>query len=110
MHVVQQLKLLEQLFAPNRIEIEIEIHSCEGKGMIKKNARGDMDVADLTTVRFVGLDVDSTVGIPQAESPVLATAEAVVAISIEPHRQHRPFVPFQHARFIHRQVGPTRHL
>lgn len=69
-----------------------------------------MDVADLTTVRFVGLDVDSTVGIPQAEGPVLATAETVVAISIEPHRQNCPFVPFQHARFVHWQVGPTRHL
>lgn len=75
----------------------------------REKIRGDVDIADLTTVWFVGLDVNPTVGIPQLESPVLATAEAVVAICIKPHRQNRPFVPLQHARFIHWQLGPTRH-
>lgn len=133
-HTIYQLKLLKQLDStvPNKNEKEkmtpiliwrvyqqlyyilINYYQKQKLNLEDRErgrkVRGDVDIADLTTVWFVGLDVNRTVGIPQPESAILATAEAVVAISIEPHRQHRSFVPLQHARFILWQLGPTRHL
>lgn len=76
----------------------------------ERKVRGDVNVAYFSTVWFVGLDVNPTVGIPEAESAILAAAQAVVAISVEPHGQHRSFVPLQHTRLIHWQLGPTLHL
>lgn len=52
-----------------------------------------MDIADFTAVRLVGLDVQSTVGIPQPYGAVFAAAQAILAIRVEPRRQYRPFVP-----------------
>lgn len=48
--------------------------------------RGDVDVADFTAVGFVGLDVDPTVGVPEADGAVFAAAQAVVPVGVEPRR------------------------
>lgn len=45
-----------------------------------------MDVADFPAVGFVGLDVDATVGVPEANGAVFAATEAVVAVAVEPGR------------------------
>lgn len=57
-----------------------------------------MDVADLAAVGLVGLDVDAAVGVPEADGAVLAAAEAVVAVAVEPGGQHRALVSPEHAR------------
>lgn len=63
-----------------------------------------MDIADFTAVRFVGLDVQSTVGIPEAYGAVFAAAEAILAVGVETRRQDRPFVPPEHASLRPRQA------
>ena len=55
-----------------------------GESQKIEELRGDMDVADFTAMWFVGLNVNATVRIPETNSAVLATAEAVIAIAIEP--------------------------
>lgn len=45
-----------------------------------------MNIADFTAMRFVGLDVNATVGIPEADGAVLAAAQAIIAIGVEPSR------------------------
>lgn len=45
--------------------------------------RGDMNVADLTAMGFVGLDVDATMRVPKANSTVLAAAQAIIAVGVE---------------------------
>jgi len=57
--------------------------------------RGGVDVADLACVGLVGLDVGAGVRVPETEGAVLAAAQAVVAIAVEAHREHRPLVPRQ---------------
>lgn len=64
--------------------------------------RGDVDVADLAAVGFVGLDVDAAMGVPQPEGAVLPAAQAVVAVPVESDGQHRPLVPLEHVRFLPR--------
>jgi len=54
-----------------------------------------VDVADLACVGLVGLDVGAGVRVPETEGAVLAAAQAVVAIAVEAHREHRPLVPRQ---------------
>ena len=51
-----------------------------------------MDVANFAAVGGVRLDVDASVGIPEAERAVLAAGETVVAVPVEARRQHRPLV------------------
>jgi len=57
--------------------------------------RGGVGVADLAGMGFVGLDVGAGVRVPKAEGAVLAAAQAVVAVEVEAHRKHCPFVPRQ---------------
>lgn len=66
-----------------------------------------MDVTDLAPVRLVCLDVDAPVGIPEAEGTVLAAAEAIVPVPVEPDGQNRPLVPLQHVRLLPRQLHPA---
>ena len=63
-----------------------------------------MDIADFTAVGFVGLDVDTTVRIPEAYGTVLAAAEAIITVAVEPRRQYGPFVPFQYVNLLPRQI------
>lgn len=58
--------------------------------------RCDVDIPDFTAVGFVGFDVQSTVGIPEAYGAVFAAAKAILAVGIEARRQHRPFMPPEH--------------
>lgn len=50
----------------------------------RKKVLGDMDVANFTAMGFVGLDVNPTVGIPEAYGTVLAAAQGIIAVGIEP--------------------------
>ena len=65
------------------------------KGHVRAYVRGGVDVADLACVGLVGLDVGAGVRVPETEGAVLAAAQAVVAIAVEAHREHRPLVPRQ---------------
>ena len=42
-----------------------------------------MDVADFTSVGFVGLDVDAMVGIPEAYGTVFAATQTIVSLAVE---------------------------
>ena len=53
-----------------------------------------MDVADFTAVRLVGLDVDPAAGVPEAEGPVLAAAQAVVSVAVKSNGEYGAFVTF----------------
>lgn len=97
----------------NKIKISKHTHTEHVKGSKKiyqkpqKSTRigsvpCDMDIADFTAVRFVGLDVQSTVGIPQAYGAVFAAAKYILAVGVESRRQHRPFVPPEHVRLLPR--------
>ena len=66
--------------------------------------RRDMDVADFATVGLVGLDVDPAVRVPQADRTVLAAAQAVVAVAVEPRRQYGAFVAFKDVCFCPRKL------
>jgi hypothetical protein len=70
--------------------------------------RGGVHVADLAAVGLVGLDEGAGVGVPEADDPVLAAAQAVVPVPIESHRQHRPLVPRQHPGLRPRQPRRRR--
>lgn len=59
-----------------------------------------MDVADFAAVGLVGLDVDATVGVPEADGAVLTAAEAVVAVAVEPGGQNRALVALEHGRLL----------
>ena len=65
------------------------------KGHVRGYVRGGVGVADLAGMGFVGLDVGAGVRVPKAEGAVLAAAQAVVAVAVEAHRKHCPFVPRQ---------------
>lgn len=69
-----------------------------GKGWVRAYVRGGVDVADLAGVGLVGLDEGAGVRVPEAEGAVLAAAQAVVAVAVEPHCEHRPLVPRQRPR------------
>lgn len=43
-----------------------------------------MNISDFAAVRFVGLDVQSTVGIPQSYGAVFAATQAILAVGVEP--------------------------
>ena len=58
-----------------------------------ESVRGNVDVADFAAVGFVGLDMDATVGIPEAYSTVFAATQAIVAVAVEPRRQYGALVP-----------------
>lgn len=47
-------------------------------------------------MRFVGLDVQAAVGIPEANGAVFAAAEAILAVGVEARRQNRTFVAPEH--------------
>lgn len=74
-----------------------------GKGG-RAYVRGRVDVADLAGVGLVGLDVGAGVRVPEAEGSVLAAAQAVVAVAVETHREHRPLVTRQWPRLRPRQM------
>lgn len=63
-----------------------------------------MDVADFTTVRFIGLDVQSTVRIPKPYSTIFATAQAILPIPVKPGSQYCAFVPPEHVSLLPRQI------
>lgn len=42
-----------------------------------------MDIADFAAMGFVGFDVNSTVGIPEAYGTVLAAAQTILAVRVE---------------------------
>ena len=65
------------------------------KGRVRGYVRGGVGVADLAGVGLVGLDMGASVWVPETEGAVLAAAQAVVAITVEAHREHRPLVPRQ---------------
>ena len=44
----------------------------------------DVDIADFTAVGFVGLDMDPTVGIPEAYGPIFAATQAIISVCVEP--------------------------
>lgn len=71
---------------------------------VREYVRGRVHVADLAGVGLVGLDVGAGVRIPEAERAVLAAAQAVVAVPVEPHGQHRPLVTRQRPRLRPRQL------
>lgn len=74
----------------------------------RSGLRGGVDVADLAAVGLVGLDEGAGVGVPEADDPVLAAAQAVVPVPVESHRQDRPLVPRQHPRLRPRQPRRRR--
>lgn len=74
----------------------------------RSGLRGGVHVADLAAVGLVGLDEGAGVGVPEADDPVLAAAQAVVPVPIESHRQHRPLVPRQHPGLRPRQPRRRR--
>lgn len=66
--------------------------------------RGRVHIADLAGVGLVGLDVGAGVRVPEAERAVLAAAQAVVAVPVEPHGQHRSLMARQRPRLRPRQL------
>lgn len=56
-----------------------------------------MNVTNLTAMGFIGLDVDTTMRIPEAEGAVLAAAQAVVSVAVESGSQNCSLVPSKHA-------------
>lgn len=63
-----------------------------------------MDVADFTTVRFIGLDVQSTVRIPKPYSAIFAAAQAIFPIPVKPGSQYCAFMPPEHVSLLPRQI------
>lgn len=63
-----------------------------------------MDIADFAAVGFVGLDMDATVGIPEAYGAVFAATQAIIAVAIEPSSQYGALVPLQHVNLLPRKI------
>ena len=59
-----------------------------------------MNVSDFTAMGLVGLDVKTTMRVPEADRTVLAAAQAVISVSVEPRREYCSFVTFQHVRLL----------
>lgn len=66
--------------------------------------RGDVDIADFAAMGFIGLDMDSTVGIPEAYGTVFAATQAIIAVSVEPHTQYGTVVTLQHVCLLLRKI------
>lgn len=71
----------------------------------EEELRGTVDVADFAAVGFVGLNMDATVGVPEADRAVLAAAEAVVTVAVESGGQNRALMALEHARLLPREVA-----
>lgn len=72
--------------------------------MWESTVRSDVDISNFTAVRFVGLDVNSTVRIPEADGAISPAAQAILAVAIEPRSQNRSLVSSQDARLPLRQL------
>jgi hypothetical protein len=82
-----------------RNEMEKGARAC-----VRAYVRGRVHIADLAGVGLVGLDLGACVRIPEAESAVLAATQAVIAVPVEPHGQHRSLVTRQRPRLRPRQL------
>jgi len=87
-----------------RLRIRCDATTGGWRGGARAYVRGRVRIADLAGVGLVGLDVGAGVRVPEAERAVLAAAQAVVAVPVEPHGQHRPLVTRQRPRLRPRQL------
>jgi len=75
----------------------------------EKRVRCDVDIADFTAVGFIGLNMDSTVRIPEAYGTVLAATETIIAVTVEPRGQNRTLVTLQHVNLFLRKIFHAFH-
>lgn len=71
----------------------------------ERELRGDVDIADFSAVGFVGLDVNPTVGIPEAYATIFAAAQAIISVAVEPSSEDGTLVPPEHVSLLRRQIG-----
>ena len=67
--------------------------------------RSDVNITNLAAVRFVGLDVDSTVRVPEADGAVFAAAQAIVTVTVKTRGEDSAFVSTQHVGLVLRQTS-----
>ena len=64
-----------------------------------------MNITNLAAVRFAGLDVDSTVRVPEADGAVFAAAQAIVSVAVKTRGEDSAFVSTQHIGLLLRQTS-----
>lgn len=64
-----------------------------------------MDIPDFSAVGFVGLDVNPTMGIPEAYGTIFAAAEAIISVAVEPSSEDGTLVSPEHVSLLRRQIG-----
>lgn len=74
----------------------------EEKG--RKGVQGNVNIADFTAMGLIGLDMDATVRIPEANGTVFAATEAIITVAVEPRRQNSALMPLQYVHLLPRQI------
>lgn len=70
----------------------------------RERVRCDVDIANFTAVGFIGLDMDSTVRIPEAYGTVFSATQTIIAVTVESRGQHGTLVTFQHVNLFPRKI------